>query len=257
MRFIDLFAGLGGFNLALSALGHECVYACEIDKTLRELYQKNFGMEAAGDIRQVDPTEIPAHDILCAGFPCQPFSKAGRQEGFEYPELGSLYQDIMRIVGHHHPDYIILENVPNFQRHGNGKTWSDIEKLLRDQGYDVSIKKLSPHNFGVPQIRERVYIVGKIENLNLFAWPEPLPRGNKTSLKVVLDKKPSEAKPLPEQVLHIIKVWQEFLDYVPKTEKIPHPIWSNEFGATYPYEKVTPIQLSLAEILWKPRASIR
>ena len=103
MKFIDLFAGLGGFNLALSALGHRCVFASEIDDTLRAVYKRNFGMVPHGDIRQVDEKEIPAQDILCAGFPCQPFSKAGAQDGVDDLELGALYRDIRslpRISGH-------------------------------------------------------------------------------------------------------------------------------------------------------------
>jgi DNA (cytosine-5)-methyltransferase 1 len=248
MRFIDLFAGLGGFNLALSSLGHQCVFACEIDETLRVLYKLNFGIEATGDIRQVDPTEISPHDILCAGFPCQPFSKAGRQEGFEHPELGDLYMDILRIISYHHPRFIILENVPNLQRHENGKTWNKLEEMLRSEGYDVSIKRLSPHHFGVPQIRDRIYIVGAKGNLKGFIWPEPIPRGSEIDITRVLDQNPPEARLLSPQVLHCISIWQEFLDQIPANEKIPHPLWSMEFGATYPYEDTTPSQLSLEEL---------
>jgi DNA (cytosine-5)-methyltransferase 1 len=248
MRFVDLFAGLGGFNLALSKLGNECVFACEIDETLRKLYKRNFGMDAAGDIRLIDSADIPSHDILCAGFPCQPFSKAGYQKGFDHPEIGELYLDILRIIKFHHPRYIILENVPNLQRHGNGETWKKLEVLLRDKGYDVSIKRLSPHHFGVPQIRERVYIVGTLGNLNNFEWPEPLPHGTKTDIKLVLDKKPLDARYLSPQVLQCIEVWQEFLDQIPASEEIPLPIWSMEFGATYLYKDTTPSQLSLAEL---------
>src|SRR6266545_6481394 len=98
MRFVDLFAGLGGFNLALSKLGHECVFASEIDETLRLLYESNFGLMPAGDIRKVNEREIPEHDILCAGFPCQPFSKAGRQFGLKDRKVGRLYQEILRVI---------------------------------------------------------------------------------------------------------------------------------------------------------------
>lgn len=98
MRFIDLFAGLGGFHLALRRLGHECVFASEIDDELRELYEKNFGMMPAGNIRDVPNSRIPRHDILCAGFPCQPFSKAGEQNGVECPMWGDLYEGhVLRI----------------------------------------------------------------------------------------------------------------------------------------------------------------
>ena len=117
LRFVDLFAGLGGFHLALSSLGHRCVFASEIDETLRETYYKNFKMHPSGDIRQVDVKSIPQHNILCAGFPCQPFSKARDYSGPGDPELTDLYLQILEVIQHHHPQYLILENVPNFEKH--------------------------------------------------------------------------------------------------------------------------------------------
>ena len=249
MRFVDLFAGLGGFHLALKKLGHTCVFACESDETLRQVYEQNFGMKPAGDIRAVHAAAVPAHDILCAGFPCQPFSKAGSQEGFEDPELGELYNDILRIIHHHQPHYLILENVPNLQNHDEGKSWEKIRQLLIQEGYHVSPpKKLSPHHFGTPQIRERIYIVGSVEPLGDFAWPERSSPDGQASIHTVLDDRPVEARPIPYQVKHCLTVWQEFLDLVPKHEKIPHPLWSMEFGATYPYESETPSSLSTEEL---------
>ena len=112
MRFVDLFAGLGGFHLALRRLGHTCVFACEVDETLRTLYEKNFGTQCAGDIRKIREIDVPPHDILCAGFPCQPFSKAGDQDGLGDRELGGLYKDMLRIIRFHKPRFLILENVP-------------------------------------------------------------------------------------------------------------------------------------------------
>jgi DNA (cytosine-5)-methyltransferase 1 len=246
MRFIDMFAGLGGFHLALRELGHACVFACEKDATLKTLYEKNFGMRVAGDIREIDASDIPPHDILCAGFPCQPFSKAGRQDGLKDPELGGLYKDILRVVQFHRPRYLILENVPNFERHNNGKTWEHIERLLRKKRYDVSYRKLSPHHFGIPQIRERIYIVASTESLNYFKWPEP--SYSAVSILDILDPNPPEAHPLSNQVKQCLAVWQEFLDSIPKGEKIPHPLWAMEFGATYPYENTTPSSLSATEL---------
>ena len=243
MRFIDLFAGLGGFHLALRELGHECVFASEADETLRKLYKRNFGIESVGDIRQIEPSDIPEHDILCAGFPCQPFSKAGRQDGLADLALGGLYKDIIRVVAYHEPRYLILENVPNFERHNGGKTWEILEHHLRKEGYDVRREKLSPHHFGIPQIRERIYIVGAIGNLDGFNWPVPSQVGA-TSIREVLDQRPPDARPIPEQVKRCLTVWQEFLDRVPAEEKVPHPLWSMEFGATYPYEGTTPSCLS-------------
>ena len=248
MKFIDLFAGLGGFHLALRKLNYECVFACEIDESLRKLYEENFHMKAAGDIRKVNKAEIPYHDILCAGFPCQPFSKAGRQEGFKYPELGDLYLEILEVIKLHHPQFLILENVPNLQQHGNGQTYKILEELLIKEGYEVSKKKISPHNFGIPQIRERIYIIGGKGGLQLFTWPDTNQFSHGVDLKKILDKNPPEARILSPHLINCLNIWQEFLDLVPKKEKLPHPIWSMEFGATYPYEKTTPSKLSLKEL---------
>jgi len=247
MRFVDLFAGLGGFNLALGRLGHQCVFASEIDEDLRFLYRSNFGLMPSGDIRQVNEREIPEHDILCAGFPCQPFSKAGMQFGLKDREVGRLYREILRVIGYRHPKFLILENVPNLQQHDDGQTWKKIERLLRREGYDVRIRKLSPHHFGIPQIRERVYIVGSLLPLHSFRWPEPL-TDLKFSVKDVLEPKPSDAQPIPKLVQDCISIWQEFLDHVPKREKIPHPVWSMEFGATYPYKGATPFRIPVHEL---------
>lgn len=247
MRFIDLFAGLGGFHLALRNLGHTCVFACEIDETLRNLYERNFGIRPAGDIRHIVPSEIPGHDILCAGFPCQPFSKAGNQEGLDDPELGDLYEYMLRIIHYHKPLYLILENVPNLQNHNEGKTWDKIAFLIRKEGYDVKPpKKLSPHHFEIPQIRDRIYIVGSTNALDSFDWPQST--SITPSIHTVLDHDPSEARRLSKNVKNCLRVWQEFLNGVPRSEKIPHPLWSMEFGATYPYEDTTPSQLSTEEL---------
>jgi DNA (cytosine-5)-methyltransferase 1 len=246
MNFIDLFAGLGGFHLALKEIGHNCVFASEIDEDLRELYFKNFGIIPAGDIRDVDISTIPQHEILCAGFPCQPFSKAGSQDGLDDPVLGILYEEILKVVKHHHPNYLILENVPNFEKHNKGKTWDHIEQLLREEGYDIIIHKLSPHHFGIPQIRDRVYIVGSRDSLDNFKWPD----SDDCSITIdqYLDSNPLDARKLSDQVNRCLAVWQEFLDHIPKNEKIIHPLWSMEFGATYPYEDTTPSKLLVRDL---------
>ena len=238
LRFVDLFAGLGGFHLALSNLGHQCVFASEIDEELRGTYYRNFGIHPSGDIRQVDVTTVPGHDILCAGFPCQPFSKARDYSGPGDPELSDIYLQIIRVIQHHHPQYLILENVPNFEKHKDGETWEKVEGLLKREGYYVSLEKLSPHEFGIPQIRQRVYIVGSLSPLTGFQWPKRI-KAN-ASIHSVLDSHPCEARGLPAQVEECLDVWQEFLDLVPRDEKIPHPLWSMEFGATYPFRKTTP-----------------
>src|SRR5579859_6180123 len=113
MRFIDLFAGLGGFHLALEKLGHRCVFASELNVELQAIYAENFGLTPKGDIRDVPISAIPAHEILCAGFPCQPFSKAGEQDGFDCPSWGDLFDQVVAILKYHKPEFLLLENVPN------------------------------------------------------------------------------------------------------------------------------------------------
>ncbi|MGY2923488.1 DNA-cytosine methyltransferase [Ewingella americana] len=121
--FIDLFAGLGGFHLALSKLGGTCVFAAEWKKNLQDLYETNFNLRPEGDITSVALESIPEHDVLTAGFPCQPFSKAGEQLGFECTKQGSLFFNVVNILASKKPRYFILENVPNLLKHNDGKTW--------------------------------------------------------------------------------------------------------------------------------------
>lgn len=241
LRFVDLFAGLGGFHLALKGLNidHTCVFASESNRTLRSLYKKNFGIEAHGDITKVNLADIPEHDVLCAGFPCQPFSKSGKQHGIEDPQDGNLYSYILKVLEHRKPRYFILENVPNLERHSKGETWKKIRGLLSAKGYDVREKKLSPHHFGIPQIRERLFIIGSRDGLDWFEWPYET--NTETSIRDVLESDPPDAKPLSQQVLACIDVWQEFLNRFPMYEELPSfPIWAMEFGATYPYKRTTP-----------------
>jgi DNA (cytosine-5)-methyltransferase 1 len=240
MRFIDLFSGLGGFHIALRSLGHTCIFASESDPILRDLYKKNFNIYPEGDIRVISEKDIPAHDILCAGFPCQPFSKAGNQQGVRCPRWGDLYEKhVLRIIKAHKPKYVLLENVPNLGRHNNGKTWEQMQQWLVDFGYDVAAKTLSPHHFGIPQIRERMFIVGSHGGLGKFKWPERTT--NPCSIMSVLDKTPGDAKPLSAQVIKCLEVWQDFLDRSPRNEELPSfPIWTMEFGASYPFQNMTP-----------------
>lgn len=248
LRFVDLFAGLGGFHVALSELGHQCVFACEIDEVLRDIYQQNFGMRPAGDIRKVSLNDVPPHDLLCAGIPCQPFSKAGEQPGFDCPAQGDLFDYVVRILSARQPTYVLLENVPNLLRHDNGATIAHLRARLRGLGYTVREERFSPHHFGVPQIRDRVYIVGRRAGLNGFAWPMKH-SATQTSIFEALDKDPPDARPLSEEHIEVIEAWQEFVKIFPKDEELPSfPIWSNEFGATYPYEDTTPCAVGLRRL---------
>lgn len=240
LRFIDLFAGLGGFHQALTSLGHECVFASEIDLGLSDLYEKNFGLRPHGDIRDVKPADIPAHDVLCAGFPCQNYSKAGDQLGLDCPKWGDLIDYIVKILNDHKPRMLIMENVPNLMRHEGGQTWRGIRRKLVRAGYSVSEAKLSPDMFGVPQTRERAFIVGRREGLGKFEWPKASPPSDLT-IRTVLDKKPKEARYLEPHFIEYLAAWQELIEALPADEPLPTwPIWAMEFGASYPYVDSTP-----------------
>jgi DNA (cytosine-5)-methyltransferase 1 len=248
LRFVDLFAGLGGFHVALKNLGHTCVLASELDENLRILYKRNFGLEPKGDIRQIPLEEIPEHDLLCSGSPCQPFSKAGEQQGLTCPKWGDLFDYVLAILRHRKPSFIIFENVPNLTRHDGGKTWQALEVSLRAAGYEVDHRFFSPHQFSVPQIRERVFLVGRRCDLNGLTWPEPDPNP-RLSIADVLDENPEGARPLSPQVKKCLAVWQRFVRRFPKSEELPSfPIWSMEFGATYPYEEKTPHALGASAL---------
>lgn len=243
LKFADLFAGLGGFHQALERLGHSCVFASELNSGLADLYEKNFGIRPHGDIREAIG-DVPPHDILCAGFPCQPFSKAGEQLGFDCPQWGDLFNYVLEILDTHKPSYLLIENVPNLLRHDGGKTWGKIKTRLEELGYQVDKKKLSPFMFGVPQVRERAIIVGSRTGLGHFSWPEPTHQLDQVTIKSVLDENPKEARPLGPRFIQYLETWQSLIDALPKEEQLPSfPIWAMEFGATYPYLDRTPYEI--------------
>lgn len=172
--FIDLFAGLGGFRLALESLGAECVYSSEWDEPVRKVYSDNFDEIPDGDITQVDEKNIPDHDILCAGFPCQAFSISGKQNGFE-DSRGTLFFDVARIVKEKQPKVVFMENVKNFASHDGGKTLEVVRATMENLGYTFFYKVLSAVDFGIPQKRERIYMVCFRNDLNVasFNYPKP------------------------------------------------------------------------------------
>lgn len=160
-RFIDLFAGVGGMRLGFESAGGSCVFTSEWDKFAQKTYHENFGDWPDGDITQIDASEIPEFDILLAGFPCQPFSSIGKREGFDHPTQGTLFHDVVRIIGYHEPRAFLLENVAGLENHDGGNTMNVIENALTDLGYQFDYRVLDSVRFGVPQHRERIYIVGK------------------------------------------------------------------------------------------------
>lgn len=203
-KFIDLFAGIGGFHYALSSFGAKCVFASEWDKYAAETYERNFNLKPHGDITLIKEDTIPNHDILCGGFPCQAFSISGKQKGFE-DTRGTLFFEIARIISHHKPKVIFLENVKNLAKHDGGKTFQTILKTLDNLGYNVYSKVLNSSNFRLPQNRERVYIVGFEKSISSdnFRFPENL--NIPISLEFILEENPIDAKIIERNDIDIYK----------------------------------------------------
>ena len=172
--FIDLFAGIGGFHVSLESMGAKCVYANEWDKFAQEVYHDNFSILPEGDITKVNEKNIPDHDILCAGFPCQAFSISGKQLGFN-DSRGTLFFDVARIVKAKKPKVVFMENVKNFASHDNGKTLAVVKATMEELGYTMHEAVLNAVNYGIPQKRERIYMVCFRNDLNIsrFRFPKP------------------------------------------------------------------------------------
>ncbi|MEB6299041.1 DNA (cytosine-5-)-methyltransferase [Staphylococcus xylosus] len=184
-KFIDLFSGIGGFRIAGEENGMNCIFSSEIDKHACEVYEENFGEKPYGDIKHLNPADLPDFEILFAGFPCQPFSYAGRLEGFEDEIRGTLFFDIVRILKEKRPKMFLLENVKGLRSHDKGKTLATILEHLDQLGYTVEWKILNSLDFGVPQSRERWYCVGFDKNIS-FEFPKP--HEERIKLKDIVDK---------------------------------------------------------------------
>jgi len=191
-KAIDLFAGIGGIRLGFEETFKKdisFVFSSEIDKFARKTYFENFNEEPHGDITKIHAKEIPSFDILLAGFPCQPFSNAGLKKGFS-DTRGSLFFDIARIIEFHKPKVVFLENVKGFKGHDKGNTFRVVQQTLEGFGYNVFAKVLNAKHFGVPQNRERIYIIAFLDSTVDFQYPSKLD----LSVKVgdILDKKVDE-----------------------------------------------------------------
>ena len=259
VKFIDLYAGLGGFHQALEKLGHECVWASEYNLNLRELYKKNFPKTPIeGDIFQVNLTDIPSHDLICGGFPCQPFSRAGKMLGFDDLKKGNHFFKILEIIDskkNDAPKYLLLENVETILRHDNGRTFEFIQSELINRGYEIEKKILSPHEFNIPHHRRRLFIVGARKDmggLENFNFPEKRDLSKTTINSILcLDHKPHPEENLSLSIENndVLNLWSNFIETFPDDMPLPgFPIWSHEWGATYPFEDYTPQSSTIEEL---------
>lgn len=230
-RFVDLFAGIGGFHQAMTALGGECVLASETDPRAAEVYKRNYGIDALRDVRTVGKDDLGEYDVLCAGFPCQPFSKAGERKGFDDETRGTLFFEIRRILRVTKPKCFILENVRNLLSHDGGNTMRVIEDALADEGYAFRIVVLSPHSIGVPQLRERVFILGARRDALDGDLEFEVPKGSAVGDALpeeILEKDADSKYGISDHERDVLNRWDEFKKGIGK-RPIGFPIWSEEF----------------------------
>ena len=237
LKFIDLFCGIGGFHQALTNIGAECVFASDIDVKCREIYEKNYGISPVGDITKIDPQDIPSFDILCGGFPCQPFSKSGHQKGFD-DTRGTLFFNICKIVEHHKPKYLLLENVRNLSSHDSGNTWKVIYDNIDKLGYYTYEEPviLNVLHFNVPQNRERVIIMCKRKDIGDLPNLPEIPKNPKlrltVSVKDIIDNSNLELNKkykLSGKMKDVEWVWNEFIKILINNKvSIPKfPVWTD------------------------------
>lgn len=184
--FIDLFAGIGGIRLGFESVGGKCVFSSEFDEDACKTYEANFGEHPAGDITKISEDSIPDFDILLGGFPCQAFSIIGKKEGFANETCGTLFFDVERILKKKKPRAFMLENVRNLIAHDKGRTFKTIKTHLEALGYHVYAKVLNALDYGVPQKRERIIIVGFIDDVK-FEFPTPIPSADRKKLSDILE----------------------------------------------------------------------
>ncbi|MEE1027024.1 MAG: DNA (cytosine-5-)-methyltransferase [Acutalibacteraceae bacterium] len=234
-NFIDLFSGIGGFHQAMVNLGGKCVLASEIDEYAISTYFENYNIDSAHDITLIDDKDVPKHDVLCGGFPCQSFSKAGKQLGFSDETKGTLFFQIVRILKASKPRFIILENVRNLASHDHGNTMKVIKGTLDELGYNIKVEIMSPHQLGVPQLRERVYILGVRKDVFSGEMSFNIPDKSKSDIDIysagIIDENASDKYNISEHEINVLNCWDEFHKGI-KEKTLGFPIWMSEFGST-------------------------
>jgi DNA (cytosine-5)-methyltransferase 1 len=245
LKFIDLFCGIGGFHQALTNMGGECVFACDIDEKCRVIYEENYGIKPASDITKINIDDIPPFDVLCAGFPCQPFSKAGFQKGFD-DDRGNLFFNICDIIKRQQqrepPKYLLLENVRNLASHDDGNTWKVIYEYIDKLGYytyELPVI-LNAMHFNIPQNRERVIIMCKRKDIGELRTLPIIPKNPKHKLTkhikdFLCDKKDTEKYIIGGKMKDVEIIWDAFIKLlIAYGIDIPKfPIWTDWWDNIY------------------------
>lgn len=249
LKFIDLFCGIGGFHQAMNKLSikTECVFACDIDKECRKIYQQNYGLLPAEDITKVDEKSLPEFDVICAGFPCQSFSQAGKKLSLE-DKRGLLFEHILRIAKEKKPRFMFLENVKHIKKIDDGKVFEYILKRIKETGYNVQVEELSPHQLGIPQHRERVIFIctaiplafgiPEISLIDVVDIPDKIPfilppiteTTDEQIQKILLPLTEEREKYLiPKEVVSVLEAWNEMVQVFEVGENMSPTILCNEF----------------------------
>lgn len=234
IKYIDLFSGIGGFHQALKELKtFKCVLASEIDVEASKIYELNHKLSTVGDITKISSDNIPDHDLICAGFPCQPFSKGGLRQGF-LDTRGTLFHEIIRIAKDKKPKYLILENVPNIIRHDKGNTYKTIINKLHEIGYYTNAEPiiLSPHHLGIPVHRPRTFIIASKEKLKINLNIKELYPNTNQSQNIIeyfgLKKSRRIDLKITDYERKVLDMWDEFYQLI-DLKTIGFPIWFDYF----------------------------
>lgn len=235
LKFIDLFCGIGGFHQALKRIGDiECVLACDIDKDCRQTYFANYNMMPVEDVKKINENTLVDFDIICAGFPCQAFSNGGKKKCFE-DERGLLFDEIMRIAKVKKPKFMFLENVKHILKVSNGKVIEYIKKRISEVGYHLQLFQISPHNYGIPQQRERVYFVCVRNDIYQSSNIVLDKTNKKIKFEDYLDKKENinDKYFVKGDILNVLECWDEMIKQMSVGEKISPTIMINNAFENY------------------------
>ena len=228
LTFIDLFCGIGGFHQALTKFGCKCVLACDIDKKCREVYKLNYIIEPVSDVRTIDPQSLDNVDIICAGFPCQTFSKAGNRKTFG-DDRGLLFDEIIRICIVKKPIFMFLENVKHILKVGNGEVIKYIKNKIDDAGYKLQLFSMSPHNYGIPQQRERVYFVCVRKDIYSGVDIELPSYSKEMCLNNFMERNVAKKYYLTGDALNVLEAWDEMIKIFEVGERLTPTILIHEF----------------------------
>jgi DNA (cytosine-5)-methyltransferase 1 len=255
LKFIDLFCGIGGFHQALKSLDAECVLACDIDKKCRETYKLNYNMDPISNVKDIDEKNMPYFDIICAGFPCQPFSNGGKKKSFE-DNRGLLFDEIIRIAKYNKPKFMFLENVKHILKVSNGEVFKYIQEKIKSIGYQLQIFNMSPHNYGIPQQRERIFFVcvrNDIFTNNNASSIELYSKNLNLKCCDIIEEKCDSKYNINEEIKSVLDAWDELIQQFKVGEIISPTILIHDAYRVYTDDEFSKLPLWKRDYMKKNR----